>query len=349
MAFLYTDKMISIIKSEYADSDNETLANKLGIPQGTLRWKASQLGVRKSDTFMKDYYLRLQANRKIKQEENYKNYELTNVERNIIIGSLLGDGTLSKYGRSLNACYRENTGSTQVPYRIWKMEKLSNLDFKANSKGAIYSPSHPIYTELYGLFYPNGKKIISKDGLKMLNHPIGLACLFMDDGTLVTSASHGINTITITSSISLYTQSFTKEENIMLLEHIKNTFDVEFRLANIPSGYGYHLILSKNNSIRNFLKIISTFVDEIPSMKYKVDLDSKLMNTKIKYSIKHPDRTVKIANKITVDNSYSKKDELEITEMINNGYNLKLIAKNLDRTYYGLCDKVRRMRIKGEV
>lgn len=71
-------------------------------------------------------------------------------------------GTLSKYGRSLNACYRENSGLKQIPYRKWKAKKLRNLDFKSNSKGAIYSPSHPIYTELYEMFYHDGIKIISR-------------------------------------------------------------------------------------------------------------------------------------------------------------------------------------------
>lgn len=60
------------------------------------------------------------------------------------------------------------------------MLKLSHQE--VNTKGAIYSLSHPIYTKLYELFYPDGKKIIPLEGLKMINHPIGFACLFMDDG-----------------------------------------------------------------------------------------------------------------------------------------------------------------------
>ena len=99
--------------------DAEPFGEKNRMEQ-TLRSKASKLGVKKSEAFMKEYYSRLQKNRKQKQEENYKDYIMTNIERNIIIGSLLGYGTLSKYGRSLNACYRENTGESQIPYRKWK-------------------------------------------------------------------------------------------------------------------------------------------------------------------------------------------------------------------------------------
>lgn len=188
----------NIIEKEYPDADNKILANKLGIKEQTLRQKASKLGVKKSERF----------------EENYKDYKMTNIERNIIIGSLLGDGTLSKYGRNLNACYRENTEGSQVPYRSWKRNKLIN---------------------------------------------------------------------------------------------------------------------------------------EIPSMKYKSDIDSKLIDTKIRYSNRFPDKTVNITNKVTIDNSYSKDDEVKIIEMLQNGFSYKDIAEELGRSYHGLYDKVRRMKIEEKI
>jgi hypothetical protein len=185
MSTIYTNEMIQVIKNEYPYSNNDVLAKKLGISESALRTKASRLGLKKNQEYMDKVYKKMQKYRKIKQNERYKDYEMTNIERNIIIGSLIGDGTLSIYGRSKNACYRENTGPNQIEYRKWKAENLKNLDFKTNTYGAIYSPSHPIYTELYKLFYPNGKKILTEKNLNLLNHPIGLACLFMDDGSLV--------------------------------------------------------------------------------------------------------------------------------------------------------------------
>ena len=62
--------------------------------------------------------------------ENTKIYNMNKIERNIIIGSLLGDGNLALYGRSKNAYYREHGCLKQIPYRLWKAEKLKNLDFK---------------------------------------------------------------------------------------------------------------------------------------------------------------------------------------------------------------------------
>lgn len=338
-----------IIISEYPDSNNKILADKLGIPEGSIRCKASQLGVRKSDDFMKDYYLQLQENRRLKQEANYKDYQMTNIERNIIIGSLLGDGALSKYGRSLNACYRENTGSSQVPYRKWKADKLSNLDFKSNAKGAIYSPSHPIYTDLYNLFYPDGKKIIPVKGLEILSHPIGLACLFMDDGSLVINNYKKFNTITLFPQIIFYSQSFTMEENLLLKEHIKNVFNINLKLSIRNDGSNYILKINERNQVYKFLDIVEPYVNEIPEMKYKIDVENKLMDTKIKYLNKYPDKTINISNKTAFDNSYSKDDEFKIIRMINDGHNYKEIAKALGRSYYGLYDKIRRMKMAGKI
>lgn len=347
MTNLSADMVNNIIKKEYPNADNKVLARKLGIREQTLRFKASKLGIHKSEEFMEKYYLKLQENRRRKQEQNYKKYELTNIEKNIIVGSLLGDGTLSKYGRSLNACYRESTGSAQIPYRKWKAEKLSNLDFKINSRGTIYSPSHPIYTGLYKLFYPDGIKIIPKDGLKMLNHPIGLACLYMDDGSLSIGRSNlKRNTITICPSISLYSQSFTREENIMLIDHIHSTFGIEFKLANIPSGSGYHIRLGEYKEVIKFINMVSPYVATVPSMRYKVDLDEGLKRTQKIYSNKFPDKTIRIAKSINASRSYSTEEELEIIKMVESGFSYRHIAEKLNRSYHGIYDKVRRMGVK---
>lgn len=343
----YTDKMIEIIKKEYPDAVNSELATKLDITESSLRYKASKLGIHKSDDFMKEYYKRLQVNRKIKLEENYKDYKMTNIERNIIVGSLLGDGTLPKYGRSLNACYRENTGLSQIEYRKWKADKLKSLDFKVNSNEAIYSPSHPIYTELYDMFYPNNLKIIPEDGLKMLNHPIGLACLFMDDDSLVINDYKKSNLITLFSQILLYSQSFTLEENILLMEHPNKTFNIEFKLSKRKDGSNYILKINKRNEVYSFLEIAEPYVSEIPNMRYKIDVDSKLIDTHRKYVEKYKDRIIKIANNEAFDNTYSDEEESKIIQMINDGVSYKDIAENLGRSYYGLYDKVRRMKENG--
>lgn len=322
MSTYYTDKMIQIIKSEYPYSNNGELTTKLGISESALRTKASRLGLKKNQDYMDKVYNNMQKYRKIKQNGSYKDYEMTNIESNIIIGSLIGDGTLSMYGRSKNACYRENTGPSQIEYRKWKAEKLKNLDFKPNKYGAIYSPSHPIYTELYKLFYPNGKKILTEENLKLLDDPIGLACLFMDDGSLIIDSFRKKNKIYLFPRIYLYTQSFSFKENLLLKQHLENTFNIHLNFKKWKDGKMSILEVSKRSDLNSFIEIVKPYVKEIECMKYKINID---------------------------DNNYSSEDESKIIEMYNQGCPCPVIAYSLNRSYYGLYDKVRRMKNEGKI
>lgn len=350
MAVKYTDEIIEIIKKEYPNCDNKYLAKKLGTTESSLKTMASKLGVKKSNEYMNKIYKKMNKHRKINLENNYKDYKMNDIERNIIIGSLIGDGTLSIYGRSKNACYRENTGTAQIEYRQWKVKILKRLDFKTNKYGSIYSPSHPIYSELYNIFYYKNRKILTEKGLKLLNHPIGLACLFMDDGSLVINNYKQNSNITLFPQIVLYTQSFTKEENILLKEHIEKTFNIKFTLSKRNDGTKYILKINKRNEIYSFIDLIKPYVSQVPSMKYKVEIENKLIETKSKYENRYKNKNIKIANKYTSDTiNYTADEENEIIEMYNKGYRYIHIAKHLNRSYYGLYDKIKRMKIEGKL
>lgn len=154
--------------------------------------------------------------------ENTKIYTMNRLERNIIIGSLFGDGSLALYGKSKNTYYREHGCTKQVPYRQWKANKLENLDFKiltSCKNPQLRSPSNKDYTNLYNSFYINREKTITKENLLLLDHPIGLACLYMDDGSLVIDSSRRKNSsIYIFARISIYTLNFSEDENVLLKE-----------------------------------------------------------------------------------------------------------------------------------
>ena len=161
-------------------------------------------------------------------------------QKNIIIGSLLGDGSLALYGRSKNAHYREHGCEKQLGYRKWKQEKLVNLDFKIDKSGNLHSPSHPIYSDLYNIMYnSSGEKILTPEVLALLTHPIGLACLYMDDGSLVIDSSQNKTTKYLFPRISIYTLCFSKSENEVLINHIKNYFNIQFKLKKHHDGKNY--------------------------------------------------------------------------------------------------------------
>ena len=276
-----------------------------------------------------------------------KIYTVTEIEQNIIVGSLLGDGSLALYGRSKNAYYREHGCNAQIPYRLWKCEKLCKLDFSLNTTckyAKLSSRSNIFFTKLYNKFYINGVKTITTDNIKLLTHPIGLACFYMDDGTLVIdSAKRKDKSIYIFPRISLYTLSFSKAENIIIKGHLENTFGIKTKLKYRKDGKRTILEINKKVDVINFINIVKPYVSEITCMKYKIDLERRFEEKR--FSLKDLGYiNINSWTENMIDNSYSKEDELFILKSKENGISTKEIAETLNRPYWGVVDKLRRMQ-----
>jgi hypothetical protein len=274
-------------------------------------------------------------------------YNVTEIEQNIIIGSLLGDGSLALYGRSKNAHYREHGCDVQIPYRLWKCEKLSKLSFSLNTNckyAKLSSHSSTFFTELYNKFYINGVKTITTDNIKLLTHPIGLACFYMDDGTLVIdSAKRKDKSIYIFPRISLYTLSFSKSENIIIKGHLETIFGIKTKLKYRKDGKKTILEINKKEDVIHFINIVKHYVAEISCMNYKIDLEGRFEEKRSSLK-KLGYTTINSWNENIVDNSYSKEDELFILESKKNGISTTQIAETLNRPYWGVVDKLRRMK-----
>ncbi|SHH69765.1 LAGLIDADG DNA endonuclease family protein [Caloranaerobacter azorensis DSM 13643] len=351
MKVLNEKQLISLIRKDYPDCNTKELANKLGISISKLRKIAAKYGIKKSPEYKKKLHKELMKAKKRKYNENIKNYSLNQIQRNILVGSVLGDGNLSLYGRSKNAHYREHGSNKQIPYRKWKAQMLSQLDFKFSKNGKLYSPSHPIYTNLYNEFYNNKVKTITKENIKLLDHPIGLACLYMDDGSLVlnVSANKKSNKIYITPHVYLYSLNFTMEENIILKNHIKEQFGIEFKLKKRPDGNNYILEIGKRNELMKFINLIKPYVEQIHCMTYKIDIKKRLEDKKQELKKLYHDKMIIEAPLEVIDNTYSKEDELLIIELKKKGITDKEIAKKSYRTYWGIVDKIRRLRQEGKL
>ena len=146
---------------------------------------------------------------------------LTEEQKSILIGTLLGDGTMRI---KKNAHLEINHSFAQKALVDWIFSKFSSLVTtkpkwrKGNGNREAYrfaTQKLSILTPFYNLFYREGKKVISDD-LKL--SPLSLAVWFMDDG----SKSR--------SSIYLNTQQFTKDEQLKLIDLLRNQFDIDSTL-----------------------------------------------------------------------------------------------------------------------
>lgn len=187
---------------------------------------------------------------------------LTQFQRAVVIGSILGDGYIRKLEGRKDAFLEINHSINQKPYVDWKYTTLRNLvrgEPKARTTNGrriayrFYTMQHPVFTELQVKFYSNGRKYIPQS---LMLDPVTLAIWYMDDGSACRS-----------SDVYFNTQQFDEISQRTLLKALAK-MGIEARLNKDKSYWRIRLI---KNSIPHLRTIISPYV--IPSMKYKLGYD----------------------------------------------------------------------------
>lgn len=84
---------------------------------------------------------------------------LTEKEQNIIVGSILGDGSLSFSPRSRNAHYREHYSYKQREYRIWKMNSIDSIQFRIEKDVHLNHLATPYLQSYIISFITMGEKL----------------------------------------------------------------------------------------------------------------------------------------------------------------------------------------------
>lgn len=261
----------------YPDTDNKILAEELGITETKLRKLASRYGIKKSDGYKRELHKKLMQAKEEKYLENLLDVEPNPYELNIIVGSLIGDGSLAFAPRSRQAYYREHFAPSQQDYRVWKAGQLERLGFKITRDNHLRSPSLPVLTRLYNIFYINNRKCLTPENITLLTHPVGLACLFMDDGSLVINYSHKKNGFYIFPRLTFYTFAFTAEENELLRRHLEKTFGLTLRLKPFPYGHGYGLDSGRQDTIQKLITLIEPYAKMISSKAKRLDIPQRLL------------------------------------------------------------------------
>lgn len=192
--------------------------------------------------------------------------KIDNLEQ-ILIGSILGDGYLSKKPINSHCQLYISHCPKQLPYLEFKKGFFDELNLSANrgiklyrdysnryKKGftdtySYYTKVHPLLSDYREKFYPSGDKIITEENISKLSK-LGLAIWYMDDGQVCTS-SYQINST-----------GFNKEGCMILINYLKKKFDLDFTLQKD------NIMYLRTKSIKKFEKIIIPFVPNC--MKYKI-------------------------------------------------------------------------------
>lgn len=196
-------------------------------------------------------------------------------EYQTLIGCLLGDGTIVKtaHGFRFSMCHAKK----QLPYLLWKKEQLPNLimahptKYQSYYKGYptvqfhLHSIHHPQLEQIYHLFYKDGVKTITMELLNQLE-PLAIAVWYMDDG----SFNSNPNSLQVIWS----TDSFTKEENELIIDWFMQTHGIEIKLQYMKNNHtsfggkpSYRLRINRTK-VDKFFDLIRPYIH--PTMLYKI-------------------------------------------------------------------------------
>ncbi len=201
-------------------------------------------------------------------------YLLSETQKQLILGALLGDGSLSEPvgGSKESARFRMGHGWKQSDYLDWKVSMLENIEhsLSSNSKGSVFADFTPLAElgELRQVLYPGeGKKHVSWDYLKALT-PLALAVWYMDDGCF-TLRSKGTQKRTSGGSgrIEICVEALSTGSRERVLAYLRDHWGFDVKLWK-KGARGISMISFTTASSDEFQKLIAPYVH--PSMEYKM-------------------------------------------------------------------------------
>ena len=173
----------------------------------------------------------------------------------LIVGSMLGDGYLTKTTRGY--AFRVNHGISQKDYVDWKYKLLVGFVNSApRQSGRTYyfrTITHPMFSELHDQFYTDRIKVIPKKLLEAQLNPFVLAVWIMDDGS-----RDG-------KQLRINTQCFSYEEQVFLQNVLRAKLGLVTTLNQDKKQLRLRVSAISMDKLR---KMVIPYI--IPSMLYKL-------------------------------------------------------------------------------
>lgn len=187
--------------------------------------------------------------------EALKNIKLTHIQKEVLVGTVLGDGHITKSG-ALHLAH----GIAQKEYLEHKISWFSDLGPRISVVDGAVRGRTKVNTDILNfrqLFYPESIKIVPN--IVDYITPLSLSYLFMDDGSKCRNNNY------------IYTCGFTETDNRLLCEMIEQKLDIkgavrEFYHRQAKRNY-FKIFFSKHES-KKLKEILSPHV--IPTMLYKL-------------------------------------------------------------------------------
>ncbi len=195
-----------------------------------------------------------------------KSLKLSDEQREVLIGVLLGDGHLETQNHGRTYRLKIEHAFWQKEYTLWLYEKFKAwvLTPPQEKKHVVFgrtyredwfsTVSHGAFRFYAKQFY-QGHKILPRQIERWLT-PRVLTVWFMDDGSIKSDRHY---------ALILNTQSFTKAENLKLIEIFGKKFGIQSQLR--PQRKLWQIYINAS-TVGKFVEIIQPYV--LPSMRYKL-------------------------------------------------------------------------------
>ncbi len=215
--------------------------------------------------------------RGIKLIEYKKTLKLNTIQKEILVGTLLGDATIAKTKRiALNVKFEQKLANREYVNHLYEIfepyvgtpPKIRNITGGgAKDRQSIWFRTyrHIDFKFYYDLFYIKSSTDLRKKRVPKLIHkfltPRALAYWFMDDGSYYYNKSK-------TNQQKVYyfnTQSFSYEDIKILKKALKFNFNFD---TNIYRDRTYYLLYIQPQSKDDFIHLIKSFI--IETFDYKL-------------------------------------------------------------------------------
>ena len=192
--------------------------------------------------------------------------------KQIIIGMLLGDGSISKGTHNYRLCCTHSQKQKNYCYKKYELLKhfcpqtpteYTVKNSYAPEKIRFYTRTYPFFTQLRPLFYDEeGKRRLTEEFTNQLTE-ISLAFWFLDDGHVsVADNKHGKNRQLF---LGLHTEALSRTDTEKLINILKQRWNISSRINTDTNNYTY--IGMGAEAAQTFLELIAPWIPDT-SLKY---------------------------------------------------------------------------------
>lgn len=217
----------------------------------------------------------------VNMNHELRDTEFSDVQKSLLIGSILGDGNLRIPKRGKNAHFSERHCEAQRMYIEWKNKLLmpftnkklymepggehiiSGVKCLTQDSFRLKTISHPYLTDLWKMFYiGNGNKKLPANLERYLNIFV-IAVWICDDGSLVWDTNRR------TYRIDLHTENFSYVENVSICRMLTTYFKGNTLIIprNYESGTKFYISLRGKKELHTLCSEMISLIPEC--MKYK--------------------------------------------------------------------------------